>query len=60
MLETNSRLSAVRLREARALLDPAPTRAVGLGAVTAAAALFAISALALAVTVVMMPTPWPT
>jgi hypothetical protein len=40
MLETDSRLSAVRLREARAF--------------------FAISALALAVTVVMMPTPWPT
>ena len=60
MLETDSRLSAVRLREARSMLAPASTRTVGLAAVTAAAAFFAISALALAVTVVMMPTPWPT
>ncbi len=31
----------------------------GLAAVAAAAALFALSALGLAMTVVMMPTPWP-
>jgi hypothetical protein len=31
-----------------------------MGGLAAAAALFAISALALAATVVMMPTPWPT
>jgi len=49
-----------RLRQARALLAPPPARAEGLGGLAAAAALFAISALALAVTVVMMPTPWPT
>jgi hypothetical protein len=60
MLETDSRLSAVRLREARALLAPPLPRAESLAGVTAAAALFAISALALALAVVMMPTPWPT
>jgi len=49
-----------QLRRARILLDPPPARAVSLGGVTAAAAFFALSALALAVTVVMMPTPWPT
>ena len=49
-----------RLRQARALLAPPPVRAEGLGGLAAAAAFFAISALALAVTVVMMPTPWPT
>ena len=47
------------LREARALLV-APTRSEGFGGVAAAAAFFAIAALALAATVVMMPTPWPT
>jgi hypothetical protein len=60
MLETDSRLSAVRLREARALLAAPPARPESLAGVTAAAAFFAISALALAVAVVMMPTPWPT
>ena len=64
MLETDSRLSAVRLREARELLTPPPARPEGLtgslAGVTAAAAFFAISALTLAVAVVMMPTPWPT
>ena len=60
MLETDSRLSAVRLREARALLEPPPGRTESLAGVTAAAAFFAITALALAVAVVMMPTPWPT
>lgn len=60
MLETNSRLSAVRLREVRALLAPPPERAESLAGVTAAAAFFAIAALALAAAVVMMPSPWPT
>jgi len=49
-----------RLRRARALLAPPPERTEGLGGLAAAAAFFAISALALAATVVMMPTPWPT
>jgi hypothetical protein len=48
-----------RLRQARALLV-APSRSEGFGGLAAAAAFFAISALALAATVVMMPTPWPT
>ena len=60
MLETDSRLGAARLREARALLTPPPARAESLAGVTAAAALFAVSALALATAVVLMPTPWPT
>jgi len=46
------------LREARGLLI-APTRTDGLGGLAAAAAFFAVAALALATTVVMMPTPWP-
>ncbi len=49
-----------RLRQARALLAPRSARPQGMGGLAAAAALFAISALALAATVVMMPTPWPT
>ena len=49
-----------RLRQARALLAAPSARAESLGGVAAAAALFAISALALAAAVVMMPTPWPT
>jgi hypothetical protein len=49
-----------RLRQARALLASPPQSSAGLGGLAAAAALFAISALALAVTVMMMPTPWPT
>jgi len=48
-----------QLRRARALLAPPPPRVESLAGVTAAAALFAVSALALAVAVVMMPTPWP-
>jgi hypothetical protein len=60
MLETDSRLGADRLREARALLAAPPARAESLAGVTAAAAFFAISALALAVAVAVMPTPWPT
>ncbi len=55
MLQSDS-----QLRRARVLLAPPSARAVSLAAVTTAAAFFAISALALATTVVMMPTPWPT
>ncbi|HEY1752962.1 MAG TPA: hypothetical protein VGG29_17015 [Caulobacteraceae bacterium] len=47
-----------RLSEARALLAPRPVTQ-GMGGLTAAAAFFAVSALALAVAVVTMPTPWP-
>ena len=36
-----------------------PSRTDGLGGLAAAAAFFAASALALATTVVMLPTPWP-
>jgi len=46
------------LRQARVLLVT-PEAANGMAGLTAAAAFFAVSALALAVTVVMMPTPWP-
>jgi hypothetical protein len=46
------------LRQARVLLAE-PQSPDGMGGLTAAAAFFAVSALALAVTVVMMPTPWP-
>jgi hypothetical protein len=60
MLETDSRLSAVRLREVRALLATPPTGSESLAGVIAAAAFFAITALALAGAVVMMPSPWPT
>ncbi len=56
----NSSFDPQRLRQARALLAPSPPKAEGLGGLAAAAAFFAISALALAVTVMMMPTPWPT
>jgi hypothetical protein len=49
-----------RLRQARALLAAPPTASAGLGGLAAAAAFFAISALALAAAVVMTPTPWPT
>jgi hypothetical protein len=52
--------SPTQLRRARALLAAPPRQAASLAGVTAAAALFAVSALALATTVVMMPTPWPT
>jgi len=60
MAVSDSQISAARLREARALLAAPAARAESLAAVTAAAAFFAISALALAFAVVMMPTPWPT
>jgi hypothetical protein len=55
----DSRFDPARLRRARALLmaPPAPTQR--LGAVAAAAAFFAASAVGLAVTVVLLPTPWP-
>jgi hypothetical protein len=49
-----------RLRQARALLAAPHAAGSGLGGLAAAAAFFAISALALAATVVMTPTPWPT
>jgi hypothetical protein len=60
MAVSDSQTSAARLREARALLATPAPRTESLTAVTAAAAFFAISALTLAVAVVMMPTPWPT
>jgi len=60
MLETDSRLSAIRLRDARALLAPPTAGAESLAGVIAAAAFFAITAMALAAAVVMMPSPWPT
>jgi hypothetical protein len=49
-----------QLRRARSFLAAPPTRSGSLTQVTIAAAFFAVSALALAATVVMMPTPWPT
>ena len=60
MLETDSRLSAVRLREVRALLTAPRAGPESLAGVIAAAAFLAITALALAAAVVMMPSPWPT
>jgi hypothetical protein len=48
-----------QMDEAKALLAPR-SRADSLTEVTLAAAFFAVTALALAATVVMMPTPWPT
>jgi hypothetical protein len=56
----DSRFDPQRLNRARALLAARPAPAGGLGGLAAAAAFFAISALALAATVVMTPTPWPT
>jgi hypothetical protein len=47
------------LRQARALLAAPAARAESFAAVTGAAALFCLAALALAFAVVMMPTPWP-
>ena len=55
----DSRFDQRRLGEARRLLAAPAIRRQGLGGVAAAAAFFAITALALAATVVMMPTPWP-
>jgi len=55
---TDSPFDPRPLREARAILAE-PSRADGLGGLAAAAAFFAVAALALATTVVMMPTPWP-
>jgi hypothetical protein len=54
----DSSLDPKPLRQARVLLAT-PETSSGMGGLTAAAAFFAVSALALAVTVVMMPTPWP-
>jgi len=48
-----------RLGEARRLLAAPTARAQGLGGVAGAAAFFALAAIALAATVVVMPTPWP-
>ena len=45
-------------RMARALLAPASARPESLGALFAAAGFFAAAAMALATTVVMLPTPW--
>jgi hypothetical protein len=56
---SDSRFDPVSLRRARGLLAPPPARAQSLAALTGAAAFFAVSAMALAVTVVMLPTPWP-
>ncbi|HEY1427867.1 MAG TPA: hypothetical protein VGF50_14435 [Caulobacteraceae bacterium] len=56
---SDSRFDQRRLGEARRLLAAPAIQRQGLGDVAAAAALFAIAALALAATVVMMPTPWP-
>jgi hypothetical protein len=56
----DSQFAPQRLRQARALLAAPPLRSGGLGGLAAAAAFFAISAVALAITVVMIPSPWPT
>jgi hypothetical protein len=58
MLLNDSSFDPNPLRRARDLLA-APVRPEPLAAVAAAAALFAVSALALATIVVMLPTPWP-
>ena len=58
MTATDSPLDQRPLRDARGLLV-APARTDGLGSLAAAAAFFAVAALALATTVVMLPTPWP-
>jgi hypothetical protein len=54
----DSRLDPARLRQARALLAT-PTQAEGPAGVAIAAVFFVLCALGLAMTVVMMPTPWP-
>jgi hypothetical protein len=56
----DSRFDPNRLDQARALLAARPAPPGSLGGLAAAAAFFAISALALAATVVLTPTPWPT
>jgi hypothetical protein len=58
MATTDSPLDPKPLRQARVLLAE-PSQSEGIGGMAAAAAFFAISAMALAVTVVLMPTPWP-
>jgi hypothetical protein len=55
----DSPFNPVSLRRARALLAAPPARSHSLAALTGAAAFFAVSAIALAATVVMLPTPWP-
>ncbi|HEY2709155.1 MAG TPA: hypothetical protein VGI95_13970 [Caulobacteraceae bacterium] len=54
----DSRIDDRAMREAKALLAPRG-RPDSLTEVTIAAGFFAVAALALAVTVVLMPTPWP-
>jgi hypothetical protein len=55
---TDSAFDPRRLRAARQLLAAPPARVDSLTATMAAAAFFALSALGLALTVAMMPTPW--
>jgi hypothetical protein len=55
----DSRFDPARLRQARTLMMAPPPEEGGLAQVAAAAAFFAVSALGLAMTVVLMPTPWP-
>lgn len=55
----DSRFDPARMRRARALLVPSAPAGGGLAGLAGAAAFFAVSAFALAATVVMMPTPWP-
>ena len=55
----DSYFDPARLRRARALLMNPPPAEAGLAQIAAAAAFFAVSALGLAMTVVLMPTPWP-
>jgi hypothetical protein len=55
---SDSALNPERLRQARALLT-APPAAESVGGVMAAALLFVFAALGLAMTMVLLPTPWP-
>ena len=57
MSETDSPFDPLALREARSLLA-APSATRGAAGLLWAAAFFAVSAMALAVTVVIAPTPW--
>jgi hypothetical protein len=55
----DSRFDATRLRQARVLLAAPAAPTAGIAAVISAATFFAVSAMGLAMTVVLMPTPWP-
>jgi hypothetical protein len=55
---TRSPVDLRRVNEARTLLAPRG-RIDSLSEVTLAAAFFALTALALALTVLLLPTPWP-